>query len=86
METKFKQGNKVKIISHPKTKYIGQVGIITNVIPVFKKREEVKELGYKGNYAIADKGEKSTGFYKVEVNGKLIPDYAPDCDLVLIEN
>lgn len=84
METKFNVNDKVKVISCPKTKYVGLVGFIRKVVPVFDNEDQVKQSGYIGEHTVRSNGETTTALYKVEINGRLVPDYALDECLELI--
>lgn len=63
--SKFKEGDKVKIVIHPDENYLGKVGIVTKVID--------------GSQIVqSDNGSITSGLYKVKVDGHTVPDYAED--------
>lgn len=82
METKFKKGNIVRIISHENAKLIGKTGEVCEVIPVFKSINQSLEYGYIGKLSV---GEKTTGFYKVKIGKTFLKGYGMDSHLELAE-
>ena len=82
METKFKKGNIVRIISHDNKKLVGKIGEVCEVIPVFKSTNESLEHGYIGKFSV---GENTTAFYKVKVGKTLLKGYGMDSYLELAE-
>lgn len=84
MKTKFKVNDKVKIASCPIKKYIGKIGVIKKVIPVFDNADQAKESGYIGEYSIKKNDETTTGLYKIDINCRTLPGYALDESLELI--
>lgn len=81
METKFKAGDIVTIIYHKNKKHVGKSGIVTEVIPVFESAEKANEENYIGKFSVRKEGDKSTGYYRIKCDGKIIAHYATDEDI-----
>ncbi|MDR2993568.1 MAG: hypothetical protein LBV11_07005 [Bacillus cereus] len=78
METKFKKGDQVRILSCPvKPLCEGEIGVIKRVIPLCENVEKLRKCHLEDKNA-------SSGLYKVAVKGKYIADYASDGDLELV--
>lgn len=82
-DTKFRKGDRVKILSHNKTLYIGKTGTISEVVPVFNSPKEVEDAGWNKSWAQREKGTKTSGFYHLVVGDKTVSYDASDEDLEL---
>ena len=69
--TKFKVGDKVKIVFHPNEELLGKIGTVTEVID-------------RNDVVMSDNASMTSGFYKVKVDGHEISDYAEDDCIELV--
>lgn len=86
METKFKVGDKVLINDCVNRKHVGKIGKVIDVIPVFESQEQVDDEKYIGKFSLKSYGDTSTGYYKVQCDGKKLRYYATDDCLERVNN